>query len=109
MFLKDETIKPRPQKNIRIATSKHLHKGFGKPSKPITGNFWAEGPTVLKTGKQWLVYFDKYREHKYGALSSTDLKSWKDVSGEIKLPAGIRHGSIFTITEQEFRRLAVAD
>lgn len=105
MFLKDETIKPVPQKNIRIATSKHLTKGFSKPSNPITGKYWAEGPTVLKTGNQWLVYFDKYRDHKYGAIASTDLISWKDVSNEIKMPPGIRHGTIFTVTEQELQTL----
>ena len=105
MFLKDETIKPIPQKNIRIATSNHLTKGFSQPSKPITGNYWAEGPTAVKIGKQWLLYFDKYREHKYGAIASADLVSWKDVSSEIKLPPGIRHGSIFMVTEAEFRGL----
>lgn len=101
MFLKDETIKPVPQKNIRIASSKRLTGGFSSPSKPITGNFWAEGPTAVKIGLQWLVYFDKYREHKYGAIASSDLVNWKDVSSEIKLPAGLRHGSIFTITMDE--------
>ena len=105
MFLKDETIKPVPQKNIRIASSKSLTGGFGNPSKPITGNYWAEGPTVVKIGLQWLVYFDKYREHKYGAIASSDLVNWKDVSSEIKLPAGLRHGSILTITTEELNIL----
>ena len=101
MFLKDETIKPIPQKNIRIATSSHLTKGYSKPSAPITGNYWAEGPTVVRIGNEWIVYFDKYRDHKYGAVASTNLKDWKEVSEKISLPAGIRHGSIFTMTKTE--------
>lgn len=101
MFLKDETIKPSPQKNIRIATSKKLTGGFSKPSEPITGKYWAEGPTVTKIGKDWVVYFDKYRDHKYGAIASTDLVNWTDVSDKISLPPGIRHGTIFTITQTE--------
>jgi hypothetical protein len=105
MFLKDETIAPTPQKNIRIASSKKLAGGFGKPSAPITGKYWAEGPTALKIGEEWLVYFDKYRDHKYGAVASADLVTWKDVSDKISLPSGIRHGSIFTITTAEFEKL----
>jgi Glycosyl hydrolases family 43 len=101
MFLKDETIKPVPQKNIRMATSKKLTKGFSQPSEPITGNYWAEGPTVAKIGAAWVVYFDKYRDHKYGAIISKDLIHWVEVSDQISLPPGIRHGTILTITKDE--------
>ena len=104
MFLKDETRIP-PQKNIKIATSNNLTKGFSAPSAPITGKYWAEGPTTLKIGDTWVVYFDKYTEHKYGAVRSTDLKNWVDVSDKIVLPKGIRHGSIFMITKEEFEKL----
>jgi Glycosyl hydrolases family 32 N-terminal domain len=104
MFLKDETRIP-PQKNIKIATSKKLTKGFSAPSVPITGNYWAEGPTTLKIGNTWVVYFDKYRDHKYGAVQSTDLKNWIDVSDKISLPKGIRHGSIFMVSEEELEKL----
>lgn len=105
MFLKDETIKPVAQKNIRIATSKNLTHGFSAPSAPITGKYWAEGPTVVKVGNEWVVYFDKYRDHKYGAIASTDLKNWQEVSEKISLPPGIRHGTIFTITKTELEPL----
>jgi hypothetical protein len=104
MFLKDETRYP-PQKNIRIATSKELTKGYSKPSNPITGSYWAEGPTAVKIGNQWIVYFDKYMEHKYGAVTSTDLVNWTDVSDKIQMPKGIRHGTVFIITKDELTRL----
>ena len=104
MFLKDETKTP-PQKNIRISTSKQLTGPYSKPSAPITGNYWAEGPTVLKMGGKWLVYFDKYREHKYGAIESTDGKHWTDITERIALPKGLRHGSIFIVTKEEFNKL----
>lgn len=107
MFLKDETRNP-PQKNIKIATSKKMAGGYSEASAPITGNYWAEGPTTLKLGNTWLVYFDKYRDHKYGALQSTDLKTWTDVSDKIVLPKGIRHGSIFVITKAEFEKMIAA-
>lgn len=64
LFLKDETRYP-PEKNIRVTSSKNLTKGYAPVSKPITGNYWAEGPTVLKNGDYWWVYFDQYRRKKW--------------------------------------------
>lgn len=104
MFLKDETKKPA-QKNLRIATSKKLTEGYSAPSAPITGKYWAEGPTVIKIDKYWIVYFDKYTEHKYGAVSSADLKNWTDISDKVSFPKGVRHGTVFTITKEEFEQL----
>ena len=104
MFLKDETLKP-VQKNLRIASSNKLTKGYTKPSAPIAGKYWAEGPTAVKVQDEWIVYFDKYRDHKYGAIASKDLKEWKDISDKIKVPPGLRHGTIFTITQNEFEKL----
>jgi hypothetical protein len=72
---------------------------------PITGNYWAEGPTSIKINNKWIVYFDKYREHKYGAITSTDLINWTDVSDKISVPSGIRHGSILTVNDSVFNLL----
>lgn len=104
MFLKDETRYP-PQKNLRISTSNTLTGGYTAPSAPITGKYWAEGPTVLKEGKQWIVYFDKYTEHKYGAITSTDLVNWTEVSDKLEMPKGIRHGTVLPVTEKELKKL----
>lgn len=104
MFLKDETRYP-PQKNIRMATSNKLTGPYDKPSEPITGKYWAEGPTILRLGDQWVVYFDKYTEHKYGAVASPDLKDWTDISEQVELPKGMRHGTIFTVTTKELEKL----
>lgn len=104
MFLKDETREPA-QKNIKIAASKKINKGYSAASVPITGNYWAEGPTVLRIKGNWIVYFDKYRDHKYGAVQSADLINWTDISDKISLPSGIRHGTIFTISTKEFEKL----
>ena len=104
MFLKNETRWPE-EKNIRVATTKRLKKKFGAPSAPITGKYWAEGPTALKLGNQWIVYFDKYRDHAYGAVASSDLKTWIDVSDKVSFPQGIRHGTAFLISRAEFNQL----
>ncbi len=34
---------------------------------------WVEGPTALKIGDDYLVYFDAYVEKHYGAMRSRDL------------------------------------
>ena len=104
MFLKDETERP-PQKNIRLAFADNAEGPWSAPSAPITGDYWAEGPTALRVGSQWIVYFDRYREHRYGALASSDLKTWTDVSAGLVLPAGIRHGTAFEIPSSDAARL----
>ncbi|OYZ48390.1 MAG: hypothetical protein B7Y15_12155, partial [Bacteroidetes bacterium 24-39-8] len=104
MILKDETLKP-VQKNLRVAFSDQATGGYSKPSEPITGNYWAEGPTALKIGQDWIVYFDKYRDHKYGAVASKDLKNWRDISDSVHFPKGLRHGSVLPITQAELALL----
>lgn len=104
MFLKDETREPA-QKNLKIAFADKLTGPYSKASEKITGNYWAEGPTTLRKGDEWIVYFDKYTLHKYGAIASTDLEHWTDISDKIKMPTGIRHGSVFKISQKEFAKL----
>ena len=102
MFVKDETKLPTAQKNLKVATSKKINKKYTNPSVAITGNYWAEGPTVLQLDNKWIVYFDKYREHQYGAVESSDFKKWTDISNKIEMPKGLRHGTVLVITQSEF-------
>ncbi|HWI92673.1 MAG TPA: glycoside hydrolase family 43 protein [Flavisolibacter sp.] len=104
MFLKNETRSP-VEKNIRVATAEKLKGPYSKPGAPITGNYWAEGPTAIKINGQWVVYFDKYRDHKYGAVISNDLIHWTDISEKISFPTGVRHGTVFKIKSQEFQNM----
>jgi hypothetical protein len=104
LFLKDETRTP-PQKNIRIATSNKLTGNYSKPSGPITGNYWAEGPTPVKINGYWLVYFDKYVDHKMGAVRSKDLQNWEDISDEVTFPEGTRHGTVFKVSLEMLENL----
>jgi hypothetical protein len=99
MFVKDETRTP-PQKNIRVTTSASLFGPYSAPSAPITGNYWAEGPTSIKIGNNWVVYFDKYMDKKVGAVISKDLKRWEDISDKVSFPDGARHGTVFEADEK---------
>lgn len=101
MLLKDETDRPyKPEKNIRLAWSDRAEGPYGPPSEPITGDYWAEGPTALKIGDKWFVYFDKYRDSHYGLVTSTDLEHWNDELDKLRMPPGIRHGTAFPVSAE---------
>ena len=104
MFIKDETLLPEPKKNIRIAMSDKLQTQWSPPSEPITQN-WVEGPTVMQFNDHWIVYFDRYTEGKMGAVRSSDLKNWTDISDQIQFPEGTRHGTIFKVKESLYNKI----
>jgi acetyl esterase/lipase len=103
MYLKDETKVP-VQKNLKIATSKKLQGPYTKASEPITGDYWAEGPTAIKIDNKWVVYFDKYTQKKYGAIRETS-KGWEDISEQVSFPKGTRHGTVIKVSAAEINAL----
>lgn len=105
MFLKNENPNP-PEKNIRVAVSDNAAGPYPtQVSDPITGKYWAEGPTPAIVGDYVYVYFDKYREHKYGAVRSKDMVSWEDVSDQIQFPKGTRHGTVMEVSKKTLKKL----
>lgn len=104
MFIKDETRHP-PKKNIRVAVGTRAEGPYGPASEPITGSYWAEGPSAIKIGDNWFVYFDKYRKGRYGAVISRDLKNWEDISDKVRFPEGTRHGTVFQVSKAIFIKL----
>jgi hypothetical protein len=106
MFLKDETDVPHtPTKTIHVAWADAPAGPWSKPGPAISARLWSEGPTAFKKGDRWIVLFDQYRDHNYGARSSADLKEWIDISDRIALPDGIRHGSVVPITTAQLEAL----
>ena len=107
MFLKNENPNPA-EKNIRVTTTTKSILDFPvNVSNPITGDYWAEGPAPLKIGDYYYVYFDKYKERKYGAVRSKDLTKWEDISELVSFPGGARHGTMFTVKQSVLDRLLV--
>ena len=104
MFLKDETRYP-PQKNIRLATATQIEGPYSKASEPITGDYWAEGPTAIKVNGFWTVFFDKYQDHQMGAVRSKKLKNWEDISDLLNFPEGTRHGTVFKVSGKVLKGL----
>lgn len=105
MAVKNENSAPA-EKNIRITRTTSLNSGFPtRVSEPITGDYWAEGPSPLQIDDYTYIYFDKYTQHKYGAVRSKDGQNWEDVSEIIEFPQGTRHGTAFTVPEHMLQLL----
>lgn len=112
MILKDEA---EGQKNLRALVSPSL---FGEgawqddPSAPLTGNYAAEGPSIMERDGQLLIYFDKYAEGAYGALRAaagaplTSPSSWEDISSSTFFP-GVRHGTPIEVPGDVFEKVAL--
>lgn len=104
MIYKNETRKPIA-KNLNIVIAKNLTGPYQPIGNPITGNYWAEGPSLFKVKDKWIIVFDKYIEKEFGAIQSKDLQNWKDISEEISFPEGARHGSVLKVSIEIFEAL----
>lgn len=109
MMLKNENPNP-PEKNIRTTRSSSIKKGFPvQVSAPITGDYWAEGPSPIFIGDILYVYFDKYTQGKYGAVRSLDGgHTWEDISDTVHFPKGTRHGTAFEVDREVLDNLLKA-
>jgi hypothetical protein len=106
MIFKDETKVPTPMKNLRLATAPGPSGPFTVRPEPINPpGSWVEGPSALEVGDQVILYFDAYTRNQYRALASKDLKEWSDVSRELVMPQGIRHGTAFEVSPRILKGL----
>jgi len=105
MFLKDETRRPVAQKNIKIATAENKTGPWSAASEPIYDQDWAEGPTIARVGERWILYFDRYTANRFGAMASSDLEHWEDISDLISFPEGTRHGTILKVSRATLDKL----
>jgi hypothetical protein len=109
MFVKNETLKPKTEKNIRMIRAETLDGPFSEASPALTGNYWAEGPSAIKVGEEWRVYFDKHEENKYGVVVSRDLQHWDDQSERTSFPKNARHGTVMVVSRDVVEKLLLAD
>ena len=98
MVLKDERDSG---KNIRITFSDNAAGPYDTPpSASITpSGLWVEGPSMVKVGQEWILYYDAYTSGYMGGQSSTDLESWTDITSQISFPSGTRHGTVFRVSQ----------
>ena len=96
LVLKDNT---RPARNIKVAFASNPLGPYTKASEAFSPSF-TEGPTVAKVGEDYLIYYDQYRDKIFGAMKTKDFKTFTDVTKEVSLPEGHKHGTIFTVKKK---------
>ncbi|QEH34831.1 Glycosyl hydrolases family 43 [Aquisphaera giovannonii] len=95
LIVKDETLKP-VKKHLRLAVADTPDGPYTDVSAPFTPS-WVEGPSAIRVGEDYLVYFDRYRDHRYGAVRSRDLKHWEDITPRVSFPEGTKHGTVLRV------------
>jgi len=104
-IIKNEMSVPS-EKNLRVTFTDNLPNGFpDSVSGNISGELWAEGPSPLVIGDYVHVYFDKYRNRRYGAIRSSDGQNWEDISHLVSFPRGTRHGTAIKVPKRFIERL----
>lgn len=101
LVLKDNT---RPNRNLKTALASDPLGPYRDVSEPFTGKL-TEGPTVLRLGDEWLIYFDYYGQKTYSAVKTADFKTFTDITGEISIPTGHKHGTIFKANEELLNKI----
>ena len=105
LLLKDNT---RPERNIRVAFARTPLGPWSDISKPLTEKF-TEGPSALKIGDEWLVYYEAYQAKHYGAMKTRDFKTFTDVTQEMTFPDGLKHGTVLRVPRADLDELLRAN
>lgn len=110
LLVKNETLHP-VKKFLLQANAKSYLGPFGNLSEPISpSGVWVEGPTAIQIGKEAIIYYDAYTSKHYGALRSTDLIHWEDVTAQMSFPdegtpLRMRHGTVIEVGLADIKRL----
>jgi hypothetical protein len=102
---KDQTTDPL-RYAIRWTSGPTVEGPWGTLSGPITES-WSEGPSVVKVGDKFIVYYDHYRapRARYEGVETTDWLHWTSVNDQMHFPDAAKHGSFFRVSDAEARRL----
>lgn len=82
-----------------------------KPEGPFTnpsvnfGPTYSEGPCAVNVGEWWYIYFDVYRQFRYGAVRTKDFKTFEPIDDKITYPQGHKHGTIFKVKESVLKKM----
>ena len=101
LIFKDERATPL-KKILQIAEGPTMEGPWSNITPPISDH-WSEGAAIIHVKDGYLAYYDHYHDpQRYGALFSTDLKTWTDATDRIAFPKKLRHGSFLRITQAEY-------
>jgi hypothetical protein len=101
LVLKDNT---RPERDIKVAFADNPLGPYKNVSKAFSENF-TEGPSVVKVKDDWLIYYDSYRKKIYEASTTKDFITFRNITSEVQLPVGHKHGTIFKVKSDVLKKL----
>ncbi|TKC10120.1 arabinosidase [Pedobacter polaris] len=101
LVLKDNT---RPNRNLKVAFSDNALGPYTNISESFTPKL-TEGPTVLRQGNKYLIYYDAYGDKKYTTLKTYDFKNFEDISSSTVIPEGHKHGTVMRVEKKIVRDL----
>lgn len=100
-----------------IDTSSSLPEANGGKGLPsawhgVFGRTFSEGPCAVRLnnkGKdEWIIYYDQYHPQEFGAVSTTDFKTFTPIPKRIKVPAEHKHGTIVKVSQEILNNLLKA-
>lgn len=65
----------------------------------------AEGPSVIKTGDEWLIYCDYWSANKNGLFSTKDFKIFERHNEQFRAPKWVRHGTVVKVPVETVKAL----
>jgi hypothetical protein len=107
MVFKDERGENRKgteYKALRTAMSLRGIGPFESVSDLISPSL-VEGPTLYQKDGLWILLYDHFHDHHYGASLSEDGREWQVSEVEVILPEDPRHGSVIEIDDEVAHRL----
>ncbi len=106
LFYKDE--RHTPDRKVLMVASASDPRGPFTDLRPTLPMAPVEGSSALPMGDGLIVYFDAYIDNAMGAMHTTDLVTWHDVSEQTWFPPEHRHGSVLRVSREEYNRVVIA-
>ena len=93
--------------HLRLAAAANPDGPFGKPG-PTFETDYAEGPSAFRIGGQTVVCYHIISETRCGAVKTSDLEHWEDISSGMFLPPGSEQGSVMELAGEKLLPLLQA-
>lgn len=90
--------------DLFCVTSENAEGPYGDPSEKFAP-VYSEGACAIKVGDEWLIYFDVYRQYRFGAVSTKDFRHFTPIDDKISLPEGHKHGTIIKVKESVLKAI----
>ncbi|WP_246050805.1 family 43 glycosylhydrolase [Asticcacaulis tiandongensis] len=93
---------------IRWAVADTVLGPYRLMPNPLVSGQRAEGPTLRTQDGKTRLYVDYYADGRYGVFETTDWVNWADVSAEVTVAKGQRHGTVLSAPAWLVREMETA-